>query len=363
MKILFIVTGIGLGDATRVHAVIEAIMKKQPKTKVLIAGYDNSFNYFRGKYPTIKIHGYRMMGRRMKFSFWSFVTRNFLLPFYWVYTAIKLKRSVKRFNPDIIISDFEPSGITIAKAIDKKCVAIFGFDPFLYAEYRKEHRISRLMALQARYLESLYSKFSFVIIPALGGRRRTLVYNYVNPILSKKFDKLPSKAKIMKELKLKKEPIVVMLGGSKFGMKLAKSIASNTKHFKNELFIAFGGEETKIKAKKFIHYPYSDEIHKYIKAAKAVITLGGQTTIAECIALKRPMLIYPIEDHIEQLLNAFAMEDYSMSAKFSEERLKDDIKEFLDILPELQKKMNKIKVKTNGAEQVAGLIRMLVLGK
>ncbi|MFH1638101.1 MAG: glycosyltransferase family protein [Candidatus Woesearchaeota archaeon] len=361
MKVLFVVTGIGLGDATREHAVIEQLMKRHRDTKVLIAGYDKSYEYFRGKYPVIKIKGYKMLGKGMKFRASSFALRNFLLPFYWVYTTLRLRQSVKKFNPDIVISDFEPSGIAIAKSIKKKCVAVFGFDPFLYKEYSQENKVSKLMALQAKYLEELYHKSNFVIIPSLLGRRKTLVYNYVNPILRGK--KLPSKSAIMRELKLKKEPIAVMLGGSGFGMKLASEIALIAKAFKNEHFIVFGGEKTATKAKNFSHYSFSKDFLKYLKASKCVITLAGQTTLSECIALNKPMLIYPIEAHVEQQLNAYALRNHAMVRKFSEERLKEDVKEFLKNLPSYQKKLNKLKVKANGAEQIVSMIRMLASNK
>lgn len=357
MKILFIVTGIGLGDATRIDAIITSLTKQHRDTKVLIAGYDNSYKYFAGKYPTIKIQGYKMLGKKMKFRVWSFAARNFMLPFYWIYTALKLRNSVKKFNPDIIVSDFEPSGITIARKIKKKCVAVFGFDPFLYKEFKKHHKVSKLMALQAKYLESLYNKCSFVIIPTILGRRRTLIYNYVNPITNLK--KLPSKPSIMKKLKLKKEPVVVMLGGSKFGKNLAKSIALAAKEFKGEHFIAFGGEKLEKKSKNFTHYTFNRDFLKYLKAAKCVITLAGQTTLVESVALKKPMLVYPIYSHVEQQLNAYSLRKHAIVKNFSEETLKDDIKDFLKKVPALQKKMNLLKVKTDGAEQAAGMIKML----
>ncbi len=60
MKILFVVSGIGYGDATREHANILALKKKYPQARIMVAGYDNSYEYFQKKYPTIRIRGYKL---------------------------------------------------------------------------------------------------------------------------------------------------------------------------------------------------------------------------------------------------------------------------------------------------------------
>ena len=73
MKILFVVTGIGYGDAIREHAIIKAILKKKPKTEIKIAAYDNSYNYFKGKFPTINIKSYKLPGESMKFKTYLFL--------------------------------------------------------------------------------------------------------------------------------------------------------------------------------------------------------------------------------------------------------------------------------------------------
>ena len=113
MKILFIVTGVGYGDAKREHANIEAFLKKDPKTEIMVAGYDNSYKYFKDKYKTIEIKGYKFSDKALKFSVPSFIWRNYKLPFFWAASTFKLRKKVREFNPDIIISDFEPIGIML----------------------------------------------------------------------------------------------------------------------------------------------------------------------------------------------------------------------------------------------------------
>ena len=286
MKILFVVTGVGYGDATREHANIKAFLKKDPKTKILVAGYDNSYNYFKNKYPTLKIQGYKMTGKSMKFSVWSFVLRNYLLPFYWSFATIRLRRKVKKFNPDVIITDFEPAGITLAKVLKKKCIAIFGYDPILLRQYKKKNKLSKLMLMQTKYLEGLYDQADFVIIPSLTGtKRKSILYHYVNPVVRKRPGEIPPKNKLMKDLKLKKEPILVMLGGSNFGLKLAKNIIKVAKKVDEE-FVIFGTKYNLKTPKNVKHVSFSRDTFKYLKVCKGMITLAGQGSLSEAAFYK-----------------------------------------------------------------------------
>ena len=69
-----------------------------------------------------------MPGKEMRFTLSSFIANNYTLPIIWLFTAIKLKKEAKKFNPDIVVTDFEPAGITIAKFLKKKSIALYGFD-------------------------------------------------------------------------------------------------------------------------------------------------------------------------------------------------------------------------------------------
>jgi uncharacterized protein (TIGR00661 family) len=361
MKILFVVTGVGYGDATREHANILAFKAKDPKTEILVAGYDNSYKYFKDKYPTIKIEGYKISGKAMKFGVWSFILKNYLLPFFWVFRAVRLRRKVKSFDPDIIISDFEPTGLTLAKLVKKKCIMVFGYDPLLFRQYKKKNKINKIMLLQTKYLEGIYDRADFVIIPTLTGqKKRSLLYYYVDPIVRKKPEDLPSKAKIMEELKLEKEPILVMLGGSNFGLKLAKEIVEVAGTFKDEQFIMFG-TQYKLKTPKNVkHIPFTRDVLKYLKASKAVITLAGQKSLSECLVYRKPMLIFPIQNHVEQLLNAFALRSAALvSHKSNKHELELRITELLAKLPILKKKINALDIKGNGSDEIVEIVYKL----
>lgn len=357
MKLLFVVTGIGLGDATREHANIEALLRKDPNTEILVAGYDNSYEYFKAKYQTIKIKGYNMQGRHLRFNVLSFVINNIALPFIWLGQAVSLRMLVKRFNPDIIISDFEPTGIAIARFTKKKCVMIFGYDPLAFEEFAKHHKVSKIMILEHEYLKKVYSKADFAIVQTLIRRRQSVLYHYVNPIIRFGPDDLPQKNVLMKRLGLKKAPILVTLGGSEFGMKLARIIDSAASKLKNESFIILGASKMIPKSKNVIHYPFKENALEYLKVSKGVISLAGQKSLTEALVFKKPILAFPIQNHIEQALNAFAIEDKAMVCwGCTDKKMGKMILDFIQKIPTMQKRMNAFHLKHDGAEEVARIV-------
>ena len=94
---------------------------------------------------------------------------------------------------------------------------------------------------------------------------------------------LPSKKVLMGKLKLARNPVVVMLGGSDFGLKLAKGLHRIAHKFDEE-FIVFGSHKQLKPAENFRHIRFAPDFLEYLKVSKAVITLGGQKMLAEFFA-------------------------------------------------------------------------------
>lgn len=357
MKILFVVSGIGYGDAIREHVNIVALKKKFPQAHVMVAGYDNSYHYFHDKYPTVRISGYKLPGTSLRVSAVRFGLRNLFLPAFWVLGTLKARLRAFNFTPDIVVSDFEPLGISLARVLFKKCVVVFGYDPLLYKAYSKKHKVSYKMKIEAAYFEKLYDQADLVVIPTFfRPQERHLGYNYIDPVLRVYLDDLPSENVLMKKFHLKRKPVLVMLGGSDFGTTLAKHINAIAPSI-DEDFIIFGGNLDMLCAKNVRYFPYNADFLKYLKVCKGVITLAGHNTLSESLVYKKPVLCFPIQDHIEQILNAYALEDVIMvSHDSSYKHVQKVLPEFLRNISNIKKKVERLNVKGNGAEQVVKFI-------
>ena len=150
-----------------------------------------------------------------------------------------------------------------------------------------------------------------------------------------------------------------MLGGSDFGRKLLKKLKKIAHEYPDEMFIVFGTKKMVEPLPNLLHYTYKENVLEYMKIAKCVITLGGEVTLSEAVTFKKPMLIYPIKDHVEQMLNAYSLKNVAMVGK-DVNTLKNDLDKFLKNLNSYKKKMNKLKVEPNGAEQVVEIVKGLV---
>jgi len=359
MKILFVVSGIGYGDATREGANIKAVKKAFPRSKVVVAGYDHSYEYFKDKYRTVRIQGYKLPGKKMKIHVPKFVLSNIFLPLFWFTSTLKVKLHEFNFTPDIVVSDFEPVGISYAGLLGKKCVVVFGYDPYLFKEYKETNKVNYKLKTEAKYFEYLYNKANVVVVPTLRKPKpKKLDYVYVNPMIRKNPDELPTEAKIMDQLKLRKKPIIIMLGGSEFGHQLALNINHVADSFKED-FIIFGGNiQDKLKD-NVTYIRYTKDFLKYLKISKGVITLGGQLTLAEALVYKKPVLCFPIQDHVEQVLNAYAIRNVAMIGKdVSVKKVKSKLKEFIKKLPELKKKTVKYDLKNGGSKELVNVIKV-----
>ncbi|MFH0752063.1 MAG: glycosyltransferase family protein [archaeon] len=357
MRVLFFVTGVGYGDATREHAHIEALLKREPKTKIMIAAYQNSYEYFKGKFPVFKIRGYNIKDVAMKFKVIPFIFNNMVLPFFWISTAISMRKQIKKFNPDLIVSDFEPAGITAAKITGRKCIMVFGYDPKTRKEYSKKNKLSKKCWLEAKYFESLYDRADFVVIPTLFGvKGQSVLYHYVNPVVRKMPSDLPDSKKLMKKWGLRRAPVVVMLGGSDFGLKLARNLQRAAHRF-DEDFLVFGSSQQLKSSKNFRHIRFSDSFLDYLKVSKGVITLGGQKMLTEALAFKKPLLVFPVENHVEQLMNAYSIRKVAIVGTNTNQReFERQLRKFLRNLPDLQRRMDKLDIEFDGAGQMAKLL-------
>jgi len=120
-------------------------------------------------------------------------------------------------------------------------------------------------------------------------------------------------------------------------------------------FIIFGGKK---QIPGYHLTKFRKDYLEYLRVSKAVITLAGQLTLNECLAYKKPTMIYPIKNHVEQLMNAFSLKNHT----FVRENIKDieeDLGKFLDNLKLYSNKLNKYRAKNNGVEESVDFIHTL----
>ena len=355
MRILIAVTGIGFGHTLRDYALINEIFKKYPKTEIRIIGYGISSRLFKNKFPLTEIKGPKLPDYEFNYKIRNIMISNLFYPIHYLFNKAKISNIIKKFQPDILISDFEPSAISK----DKKSFAIFNFNPNTLKDYGKEKGSNHSVRIQAGYVKHYYEKSNKVVIPTIfGPNRNSGKFFYTYPIVRMQPNELESEKKLMKKLKLKKKPILITIGGSNFGIGLVKKLLGIIPKF-GEDFIIFGYPEEKT-GKNIKIFRFKENFLEYLKVCKGIITLAGHNTLSEIIVYKKPSLIFPVRNHIEQILNAYEIEKKRYGIVKNLESLDGNlefyINDFIEKIPSVQKRLNKLKVRGTGAEEIVKMI-------
>jgi len=359
MKYLFVITGVGLGHATREDAIIKEIQNKDEKTDIHIATFGTAYNYFKKKFPLTLLKGRFFTGATTRVDSFRIIKSNLNYPFIYFKNIKILKNLIKRFNPDVVIVDAEPEGIAAAKAMNKKSIFIYNLD-LEHINYNKNFGLYTWFLIKS--VKFCYKNAHKIIIPVLTQTPKIEDKKYyVNPIIREHPARLADEYTLMKELGFEKRPILVTIGGSKFGIRLIKNITQIAKHY-DETFVIFGAD-LKPLSNNVICLPFKNNFLEYLKISKAIISLAGHSTLSEILFYKKPALIFPIDNYIEQYQNAQLVKDRVMLGNFdniSIVELRNILNDFLKKLDHYERKIRENKFLVNGAFQAANIIQQAI---
>ncbi len=357
MRILFVTTGVGLGHSTRDEAVIAKIREKHPSAKIHIAAFDLAHAYFKDKFACTEIVGLRLPEKKFHFGLLKTIVKNWSFPVIWLKTFFRLRRLIKRFKPEKVVIDFEPVGALAARSCKTDQIALFNYDPKLFAQYWKKHPSLNLL-IQSLYFQVTYNLIhGKKIITSFFKSGFKDGYYYVPLIVRKEKKRMNSEKSLLRRLDLKKGPILISFGGSSIGMFLIDEMIKLVEDFGDEEFIFFCNRD--LKGKNYSCRPFSENFLEYLHVCKGIITLAGHSTLSEVLAYRKPALMYPVPHYIEQELNCFYFEYHRIGLvrRYRKKMdIKQDIADFIREIPSLQKKMNALKIQTDGAEKAAALI-------
>jgi len=236
----------------------------------------------------------------------------------------KLMEFVKKFRPQIAITDFEPATSTIASLLGIPLISI-----------DNQHRITNTKIETPQKYESQRIVADAVIRAMVGNTKACLVISFHPTKLtsSKTFIFPPILRSEILKLKPQKKDYVLVYQTTSTNKELIDILKQI-----NEKFIIYGFDVAK-KDKNLVFKKRNEK--KFIqdlKDCKAVITNGGFTLITEALYLCKPVLSIPISGQFEQILNAFYLEKLGYGEFY--EKLAS--KEIIDFIKNLKKYENNL---------------------
>lgn len=358
MKYLFVITGIGFGHLMREEAVIRELLKRDKDAEIKIATYGLALNYFKKRFPLTEIIGQKFPDTKSEIDATKVIFSNLFYPFQYLGNIAKIKDLIKKFRPDVVICDAEPEGIAAAKKTNTKSVYIYNLD-LRHVKFNQNFGLYTYIIKKA--VSYSYKNATSTIIPVLTQpTQREGTLNYVNPIIRDLPSALPLEQKLMKEFGFTKKPILITIGGARFGLKLVKYVINVASNY-DEQFIVFG-VNTKAKSDNVTILPFQPNFLEYLKASKALISLAGHCTLSEVLVYKKPSLIFPIPYYLEQYQNSYLMNDYCIKGNLEELGLiylRNKLNELIDNLGNLENALKSYNLPKNGATESAEIILRL----
>lgn len=331
MKVYMSACGLGLGHASRCLALAEQAKKR---------GWEVAFSTYSGEAASLV--------KSRKFKTYEVPSMSYLLngdgsvdlkltlakgPLeirkLGLHIALEAK-NLERTKPNVVVSDSRLSTVLAAWALGIPSILIIN-QLKLIIPRRRPIKGAPLTAKQAverigcEVLSQAWSKAHKIFIPdfpppltisrdnlEIPEKLKSKV-KLIGPLLDENLQNPVSKAEAKQRLGIQEPLILVSMGGLREErVKLLRAVVSSFSHVEGLKVVVSaslpGGGRQILKRGGLEIHGWLPNHRELLKAADAIITHGGHTSIAEALVTATPMVIAPLSGHTERMGNARSME-------------------------------------------------------
>lgn len=357
MRALFIVSGLGLGNSTRCHAVVQRLHARGAEVEILTSG--NGLWYFRGRPEVAALHEIESLYYSSKHGRISIVNTIASLG----RLGAILRRNGRRLGallderrPDVVVVD---SDYTVWPMRSRKIpvVALNNSDVVHHAYRLFPDRPSAIRP-QFYFVEEMDYLFHRVFpkrvvsptldptIPGGGGK-----FQRVGPIVREGYGPAPHAGPPRRA--------VVMLSGSVFGSPVVLRRTSYPVHVD---VLGRGAPPGWQGAPGITYHGKLIDTRELLRQADLVVVNGGFSAVSEVFCMRKPVVVVPVPRHAEQWLNARTIVRLGVGLIATEEGLEDALLEGLGRIEELRAAYARIPAAEDGAAQAAEAIAQVGAG-
>lgn len=299
-RILFGVSPIGLGHATRATVLVEELKRQGAEVKLFSGGKAAEFLRDAGYEvddivddPVPHISG-GVMTRVSSWYIRSWLAYRRTLP--------RTERLFEVFSPDVVVGDEEFTGVEVARRHGKKRVFI---SDELMLGFGRGWLSRRIEGRVARWYHSLQDSVNLLVVPEEGadsGNRR-----YVGPIVRRRSADC---AAVRKRHGVPEGRVILFsMSGSGIGLELLQRTAEAASRLRAEgaSLVVTGNRGPKVTGEGVFDLGFVSDNQDLISCADLVVSLAGKSTIDEAAAAGTPIIVIPIKNHAEQERNASAL--------------------------------------------------------
>lgn len=297
-RVLFGLSGDGRGHGSRSKPTIAHLMEQGHEVKIVSSG--KGYEYLSDYYQVVQILGLRVASDAGEVDVWKTLKDTFeRLLKYGAGTFRKLLAEVDSFQPDIIISDFEPF-ISVIGAFRR--IPLLSIDnqhviTLCHLEYPRSWLKDYLLAWTLCETFCGFADHFLITCFFMPSLRKTFVHKVtqVGPIL---------RSELLEQQPSEKDQIVIYIRTPE----RAQEILPCLEKLGDCHYLAYGFEGTCSEKGNITFKKMGGGFLKDLAESKAVITNAGHSLISEALYLGKPIFAIPTRRDFEQMINAYYVE-------------------------------------------------------
>jgi uncharacterized protein (TIGR00661 family) len=297
-KLLFGLSGDGMGHASRDKVIIDHLLSSGHEVKVVTSG--KGYEFLKNYFDVQSIPGLRVVSRDSRIEKWLTVKEISRLLTEKGPSIVKtLFYLIHEFKPDVIISDFEPfisltSHICPAPLISVDNQHVITHCRLEYpSRWESDYRLACAVCGAVSSFAQHFFLTSF-FLPEVKTRCRKNT-SVVGPIIRKELlDRRPESG----------NHVLIYMRTPDRGKVLLPLLERIDADF---FAYGFGGLSTRYK-NIFFKQPDIDGFLDDLAASRAVITNGGHSLISEALYFGKPVYSIPTRHDFEQMINAYYLQ-------------------------------------------------------
>lgn len=313
-RIVYGVSGEGWGHAARSKVVLAHL--ERAGHDLVVVTYDRGIRYLKDRFPLFEVEGFNIATADNRVSVARTIRDGLvhLVRGHPKYMALK-KGLFPKFEPDVVITDFEPMTAHLAKHFDLPLVTIDNQHMIRYVDFPLPAKLRPSWLLTEMVIGAFIPKPDLSLVTTFFfGKAKNSKTSLFPPILSEEIFRLaPSEG----------DDVVVYLT---YGY---DTLMDTLKCFKDQRFLIYGSGRAGSEG-NLVFRPYGREgFLADLADGRAIIASGGFTLISEALYLRKPYLGIPVRNQFEQEINTYLVEklDYGMRSSGGSRR---DIGDFLE---------------------------------
>ena len=288
MKIIYGLSGQGFGHSARSRELIHHLITVGHQLKILT--YGQSLFLLEEYQDLIEpIPGLVLIYNGNRLSYPQTIWQNLKKISQQITVWRRLKKSFADFNPDLVITDFEPLTARLARHFKKPLISFDNQHQLTRTKIKKIKKYRRDLWLDNLIVNLMIGRADYYLITSFFKTEPKFPNTFVFP---------PIIRSEIQSLNNQPADYILVYEGSDFN-----NLVPQLKQLQEKFIIFNATKETSEANIIYKKYSKKDWL-ELLPGAKAVIGTAGLSLLGECIYLKKPYLALPIEKQIEQVINA-----------------------------------------------------------